>query len=508
LEPVAHDGVVATYRGLRRPTGGPVSVRVWPVTLGDERARRRFLREARQAGELPHHPGRARVVDAGLTRDDRPFVVTEPLPPVTLADALRVEGPMPVDGAGRLGAEIADALASTHAAGLVHGRIDPSAVFLGPGRVLLADLGTEALTDALVRAAGPGRPRYFAAPEQLERGAVGAGTDVYSLAAVVHAALTGRAPHQQDGPGGATPAALLLLRALQDGPPRLDRPDVPEPLAEALRRALDPDPATRTASARDLAAALRVPVAVPPVAVAAPDPRDHWPEALPSTGPPADAPTSPVWAPMPASGGVRDGATDVDRAPARVDVHPIEPPARPPPAVPASRPPTGLPPAPPPPVPPGDRRGDRAPQRSPAKRLVPIALAAGALAVAVAVVVLTRPGGDDPTDPDPSGPAGPDVAAPSGLGAVERPEGVRLDWVGDAAERYAVLVLSEATAPVVLTAEDGSGFLVPAAELRPEVGYCFAVAPMAAVEDGASTEEAFTAPVCIRGASGDTVRRG
>lgn len=563
LELVTRTERSQTYRALRRLTGESVSVRVWPVALPDERLRRRFLRDAEQASHLPRHPALARIEDAGFANDGRPFVVTEPLPQQTLADVLPVDGPMPVGAALHLGVVIADAVAAAHDAGEVHSHIDPSVVFLAAGAPVLSDFGTVCITEALARATGPApRPRYFAAPEQLERGAVGIASDVYSLGAIVYAALAGRAPHERFEPGAPESAALVLLRTLQAELPPIDRADVPTPLIMALRQALDPDPSARTASARTFATALqdvqranhrevteparegvaasghrpgprasqRAGAGSPPVGSPA-GMDDHWPGASPSMGPPAGAPTSPAWptAPRLRDRTADDGQVPADKPPSQMLFHPIEdetprpaeepqaprPPAEPQP--PATAPAPQLPPPRRPPLrSPAEHGRDQAPAsprppaRSTTRRLWPVGLVGGALVVAVALAASGVLSDDDPPGPGP-GPTSteaPNAAVPTGLGALESPAGVQLDWEGVATSTYAVLVMSETTAPTVLTADDGPGFLVPSAELRTGVGYCFAVADMAALDtSGGDTEAAFSTPVCIRGASEDTVRK-
>jgi len=93
---------------------------------------------------------------------------------------------------------------------------------------------------------------------------------------------------------------------------------------------------------------------------------------------------------------------------------------------------------------------------------------------------------------------------------VETQAGVQVDWAGEEPADYTVLVLSEADAPTALPAPGATSLLIPATTLRPDTGYCFSVARVDAVnaapEGGAS--KAFSPPVCIRGASKDTVRVG
>lgn len=125
------------------------------------------------------------------------------------------------------------ALETVHAAGLVHGAVSPQKILAGSGEVpLLMDFS--AVRRALVGAAGlasAGTMVSFEAPEQRARGALGPWTDLYSMAAVVRFAAGGRAPRQ--GAGAGEPDPLVRL----------------EPgLRNALRSAVDEDPAARPAS--------------------------------------------------------------------------------------------------------------------------------------------------------------------------------------------------------------------------------------------------------------------
>jgi hypothetical protein len=100
-----------------------------------------------------------------------------------------------------------------------------------------------------------------------------------------------------------------------------------------------------------------------------------------------------------------------------------------------------------------------------------------------------------------------DLEVPTGLKATESQAGVQLDWDGDNGEQYLVLVLSTAEQPQALAAEMGTSRLVPAEALRPNTGYCFSVALVSVVNAAPEGQaaQAFSSPVCIRGASEDTV---
>ncbi len=141
-----------------------------------------------------------------------------------------------VDRRGRLSAgevvtataPIAQALAEVHRAGLVHGDISPGNIlFTGDGRPLLGDLGVARI--AGVRPDAVSATAAYAAPEVLAGAPPTPAADVYGLASVALAALTGAMPTMWDDSAADTltvlPAASLDLldRALASRPAR--RPD-------------------------------------------------------------------------------------------------------------------------------------------------------------------------------------------------------------------------------------------------------------------------------------------
>ena len=472
-----------------------------------------------------------------------------------------------------------------------------------PGNVLLAAYGQPALTDFGLSVLAERQELsvgidaltpYHAAPEVLERTAVGAPSDVYSLASTTYAMLAGRAPHQSvEGPDSM---AALLLRILQVDVPPVGRPDVPPSLDAALRSGLARDPAVRTPTALAFAQALQqaqrelgLEVTEPVVfdvakggeAAPAP-PLGRRPPRAPSPaargappGPPAfrrGSGGATAWSPTcgPPSALRRSGATPPSTAPAcpaprgtptatsrrprRPDPQPSRsPPPHPPsprrPARPAPRPRTApRPPAAAPGRPPGQvavdfdpatgvpigwagggavdgeatvhreqvRGGRPVPLASPAPRrstwkvvlVVVGALVAVGAAVAGGMALLDR----SPADPEPPADGTTTttvpVDVPTDVLAVESQAGVQVDWAGEETADYTVLVLSEADRPTALPAPGSTSLLIPATTLRPDTGYCFSVARVDAVnaapEGGAS--KAFSPPVCVRGASRDTVR--
>ena len=263
----------------------------------DDRATRRFVREARATARLTH-PNVARVYDFGGD-GGAPFLVMELLEGETLAARLAA-GPLPPAEAARVAAAVADALDAAHQRGIVHRDVKPANVMLTPdGEVKVMDFGIAAAADETHSTTGSGMYATVAyiSPERVAGQPATPASDVYSLGAVLYELLCGRPPF----PAG-TPA--LVARAhLHDlpTPVRELAPWVPPRLAEAAEAALAKDPAARPSSAAAFAARIRA-AANLPAQGPAPPPGPEPTRALPAAGQaPAADPTvevgagRPVW---------------------------------------------------------------------------------------------------------------------------------------------------------------------------------------------------------------------
>jgi eukaryotic-like serine/threonine-protein kinase len=219
----------------------------------DDRATRRFVREARATARLAH-PNVARVYDFG--RDgDAPFLVMELLEGRTLADRVAA-GPLPPAEAARVAAAVADALDAAHQRGIVHRDVKPSNVMLAPdGAVKVMDFGIAAAADETHSTTGSGlyATVAYVSPERVAGQPATPASDMYSLGAVLYELLCGRPPFSGGSP------ALVARAHLQDQPVPVRRlaPWVPARLAEACEAALAKDPARRPSSAAAFAARLR-----------------------------------------------------------------------------------------------------------------------------------------------------------------------------------------------------------------------------------------------------------
>ncbi|MFE0098962.1 PQQ-binding-like beta-propeller repeat protein [Streptomyces sp. NPDC059009] len=218
--------------------GGHLALKViHPAYAQDEEFRRRFRREVRAAARV-RAPGVARVLDADADAQ-LPWLATEFIPGLSLAEAIAEHGSLPVPACRRLAGHLVAALRSVHGEGLVHRDLKPSNVLLGADGARLIDFGiARAVDDSAITHTGqiPGTPGYIA-PEVLRGADADARSDVFALGAVLAFAARGSHPY------GTGPAAVVLARPLAVDPDLSGIAD--DAFADVLRRCLAMDPADR-----------------------------------------------------------------------------------------------------------------------------------------------------------------------------------------------------------------------------------------------------------------------
>ncbi len=205
----------------------------------------RFALEQQSLARL-NHPHIARLLDAGLSADGRPYFVMELVDGQPIDRAC--EG-LPVEARLQLFLQLADAVAHAHRNLLVHRALKPGNVLVdGQGQVKLLDFGIAKALDPLdhpLEGADPGhtaageRPftPHYASPEQVRGEPVSTATDLYSLGVLLYVMLTGQRPY-----GRAATSALDAARAvLEEEPTRPSSVATPAPGWEATRRRLQGD---------------------------------------------------------------------------------------------------------------------------------------------------------------------------------------------------------------------------------------------------------------------------
>ncbi|MCX5045456.1 serine/threonine protein kinase [Aldersonia sp. NBC_00410] len=215
-----------------------------------QRVRNQVINEGRIAAQLSHTHAIA-MYDVAIEGGE-PWLVMEHLPSRSLAQALNAADTIPAIEVGQIGAQIADALADAHAAGIVHRDIKPGNILIanrgrGVGIVKISDFGiarTVGDTDPENSEMITGTPAYLA-PEVARGANPTAASDVFSLGATLYTAVEGQPPFGID----PDPSSMLTKVAAAEIIP----PQRTEMLTDALLHMLEPDPARRPsmAQARD-----------------------------------------------------------------------------------------------------------------------------------------------------------------------------------------------------------------------------------------------------------------
>lgn len=237
-------GMGVVYLAREVALDRPVAVKLLHSQLAmDPDARTRFLAEARTGARLAH-PNIVPIYDVG-EHDDLVWFVMGYVEGESLADRLHREGPLPSRDVERVLQEIGWALATAHAAGVLHRDVTLANILLErhTGRALLADFGLAEHIDGVQSGTLVGTPEYLA-PELIHGAAPAPASDLYALGVVGWALCTGRLPVT------APTAADTLLARLQGEPPPLIEaaPGVPRSLRMVIEAAMATDPASRPPS--------------------------------------------------------------------------------------------------------------------------------------------------------------------------------------------------------------------------------------------------------------------
>lgn len=219
-------GMGEVFRGVDTRLNRPVAIKQCRAAFS-----LRFRREALALSAL-NHPHICTLYDVGAD-----LIVMELVEGETLEERLK-RGPLPLAEVTRLGAQMADALATAHGKGITHRDLKPGNVMITRNGVKLLDFGLAAIEGDTLTQAGDvmGTPAYMA-PEQRQGKNAGAPTDIYGLGLLLHEMATGQRPT-------VTPGATAKLTAL------------PQSLTHIVQRCLAEDPSARWEGAGEVRALL------------------------------------------------------------------------------------------------------------------------------------------------------------------------------------------------------------------------------------------------------------
>jgi serine/threonine protein kinase/TolB-like protein len=224
-----------------------VALKFIPVEMvHDRKSLDRFVREARAASQL-NHPGICTIHDID-DNEGHPFIVMEKLQGISLKERMRGK-PIETDEILDIGIQVADALAASHAKGIIHRDIKPANIFVSKsGQTKILDFGlakslpepgsTEAAMEDSLTAVGviPGTAVYMS-PEQARGEELDARSDLFSLGVVLYEMATGKKPF-------ATGNVITTLEAVLNQKPVSPlslNPSLPQDLEGIIGRAMEKD---------------------------------------------------------------------------------------------------------------------------------------------------------------------------------------------------------------------------------------------------------------------------
>jgi serine/threonine protein kinase len=262
--PLGRGPFATVYEGRDLSLDRPVAIKELAEPFASAAATvRAFVDRARAMAAVKH--ANLRTLHAIDTSHDAPWLVTE-LADRTLRDD-PARGPMQPEQVEQLLRQVLPALGAVHAAGLTHGGIKPSNLFVCDRAYKLGDFGfTSAEGDLTEDELIP--PRYTAPEEITSRGPRTGTADLYSLGLVCYELLLGEerftsavrecvgnttrggAPEATgDGPGGELELWLRFHGASANlPPPRVLDARIPERLSRVVERMVRKDSSARYAS--------------------------------------------------------------------------------------------------------------------------------------------------------------------------------------------------------------------------------------------------------------------
>lgn len=256
VKEIGRGGMGVVYKAEDTRLNRTVAIKVLSSDLiSDEKARARFLREARAASAIDH-PNVCTIYEINES-EGLLFFVMQYIEGKTLKKFIGGR-PLPLDQALEISLEVADALREAHRRNVLHRDIKSSNIMIDErGQAKVLDFGLAKLLSSVEPASASeltqaGRPfgtASYMSPEQARGEATDARSDIFSFGIVMYEMLTGRLPFRGQ-------SSVDIMHAIMHSQPEPIE-GVPPQLQQIVFKALSKDPAARYQSAEALLEDLR-----------------------------------------------------------------------------------------------------------------------------------------------------------------------------------------------------------------------------------------------------------
>jgi len=256
IDSIGQGGMGQVFKAEHTVMGRIVAIKVLPLSKSTPDAVENFTREIRALASLDHRR-LVRALDAGQDGNVY-YLVTEYVPGGDLRKVVRRDGPLSMEKAASIIAQVAEGLAYAHSKGIIHRDVKPGNVLVTPdGEAKLSDLGLagplegDAENDPrfgkIVGTADYLSPDHVKSPWNPTPA-----WDIYSLGCTLYYAITGKVPF----PGGSTADKAKAHCELRPLDPRRLNPNLSDEFVDLLADMMAKNPAERVHSARDVVSRL------------------------------------------------------------------------------------------------------------------------------------------------------------------------------------------------------------------------------------------------------------
>jgi serine/threonine protein kinase len=252
LEKLGGGGMGIVYKAEDTKLKRMVALKFLPPHVSlDNEVKERFMHEAQAASALDHN-NICTIYEIGESEDGQMYMAMALYEGETLQDKIE-RGPLPLEEALNIAAQIGEGLAKAHEKEIVHRDIKPANIMItSDGVAKILDFGLAKLsgrTKLTKEGTTLGTVAYMS-PEQVRGEPVDKRTDIWALGVILYEMIAGKSPFEAD-------YEQAIMYSIMNEEPEPISGDVPEELQNVISGALEKDPEKRFQSVDQIVSQLK-----------------------------------------------------------------------------------------------------------------------------------------------------------------------------------------------------------------------------------------------------------